>query len=170
MKKSTVVTMLLFAYMLGALYPILRIKTEFNVPYNLAFKYLTIPLVIASFIFVFKNPRLFIEQGEIKTWKLTLFSFMFGGLITLFSGPYIALINAVTPAQENVAIDGQVTDKFLTGKYHDSPVVVLDVKDSFSEPYKFEINRRIYDNIRIGEKYKTVMRRGGLGFVYKWKQ
>lgn len=170
MTTDTKLTLFFFAYMGGALYSILSITTEFNQPFILGFKYLSLPMFILSAFIVFKWPHAFIRRGgPLKTWKLALFSLLFGGLLTLFSGPYLSLANAVMPPQEKVIVQGRVTGKFKTGKYQRSRVVTLDTENDFGRPYKFYVSHNYFDRVRIGDIYKTTVNKGGLGFVYRWK-
>ena len=169
MKKEWKFPLLFIAYALGALYIIFSINTEVNLPYYLAFKYLTIPWLILSTIIVFIKPKLFMKPDEIKKWKQILLSLLLTGLMTLFSGPYVSMANALLPPQEKILIEGHIVSKCLTGKYHNIPEVVLDELNSRGEPYRFEIKRNDFENLRIGDQYSKVFTRGGLGFVYNWK-
>ena len=162
-------TLFFFAYGFGAMYSMFSIATEFNLPFTLAFKYLTIPLLITSFIFVFKMSNLFFKNREIRKWKQILLSFVLCGIMTLLSGPYISLANALLQPQEKIIIEGHITDKFLTGKHQESAVVVLDKNNSLGEPYKFYASKNLYKQIKIGDDYRKELTRGGLGFVYNWK-
>jgi len=154
----------------GAAYSMLSIRTEFNLPFDLAFKYLTVPFLAASVLFVLKRPELFFKSRDLEKWRQLLFAIMLGGFLTLISGPYVALANALLPPQRTIIVEGHIIEKFLAGKHGESSVIVLDTKNAYGKPYRFELSRKAYERTQIGDRYRNLLRQGGLGFVYKWRQ
>ena len=66
-------------------------------------------------------------------------------------------------------VQGKVTGKFKTGKDQRSRVVTLDAENDFGKLYKFFVSHHYFDRVSIGDTYKTELKKGGLGFAYRWK-
>ena len=169
MTNDAKTTIVFIAFALGSLVPLLAMETEFNAPFYLAFTYLTWPIVILTFVVIFKKPHWFFKKGELKAWKQVLAAVAMSALLTLFSASYLSLVNAFLPPQKRIVIEGTIVRKFKTGKNQSKRVVVLDTVNPTGKPYRFHVAMADYDRLSVGAPYKKTFTRGGLGIIYNWK-
>jgi hypothetical protein len=151
------------------------VRTEANTCYNLAFKIFLVPSLILFYWFSIKYPQIYYQDwargrsaeayvsqlGALK--RLFLFGFMpfcFAAVFTLFMGPCLSFINAVTGEQIPVCLKGTVSKVFMGGKYSNIPeVVILSEKGSF---HTFYLSGK-----QVGYPIELEVLQGGLGAYHR---
>ena len=160
--KNIIVT----AFLILGIIPIFLIETQHNVPFYFAFKFLLLPIIVLAFYIGIKYKNIFFSNDKLSIKNfLTIIAFTF--VITLMSGSFISLINAIIPPQEKVIVEGTVIDKSeLSGKRSKSKFITIKTTD---EKIKWEVDEQTYNSLQVGYTYSNVFTKGGLGIIYKWK-
>ena len=156
---------LFFVFMIGAIIPIFIFESEFNEPYNLAFKYLSLPILILTFLLSkLLLPKWRSEVGPFKANGFTLLSAL---LFILLSGGYVIAFNALIGKQTPIMIEGSVTNKSKTiGSKSTSYQISINDKNSGKE-IKVESTEKEYKNTEVGDTYSKKWVVGSLGLIYK---
>lgn len=153
------------AYMLLALAPIFMFQIEFNKPFLLGFKYLSLPTAIIVFsVYWFAIPN---WKRENSLFKGLLMSTITTLLVVLMSGAYLIGINAWIGPQEPYEISGNITHLEVSkGTKSTSYHVTID-NDGVSK--KLDVSFDLYSSLKVGEYYKDIWQKGSLGLIYKVK-
>ncbi len=158
-------TALFAIYCVLSLIPMLVLRTEYNVPFAFALKFLAGPIVALCLLLGLRYRDEFIRRAKHpKAFWLILV--LLPPLLALLSGGLVVGANALMPPQQTVVIQGMVRDKWVAGSRHKSLVVEVV---SNERPIRFEVNRAEYEAAKVGQPFRTSRKRGPLGFVYSWK-
>jgi len=152
-----------FAYLAACFYALLWVRTEHNVPFVLAFKYLTIPWLAICYCAAFR----WLPEWRAK-WKASAVALIGPGLIalllTLFSAGIVIYANMIIPPQEMIRVEGSVVEKYTAGSRYPARILKLDIGGQ--KRLNLEVSSTLWHAIRVGDQYVEEMRRGGLGFLY----
>jgi hypothetical protein len=157
-------TALFMTFMLAAVVPLLAYQTEFNAPFDLAFKTLTVPIVALCFyVYRFHMPQFRAESSTLKGVMLTA---LFAALIVLMSGSYVLLANAWGPGQREILLEGRITELYVhRGRHTTSYLVTLVVADGSST--QVEVQEDEFARLRVGGRYSQPWTVGALGILYR---
>ncbi len=155
-------TYFFFVYVFLSVYGMFWIKTEFNVPFHLAFKYLSLPIFACCYLVAF----LFMpnwRRGRSKT-ALLIAPGIVGGLLLVFSAGYVIYANMIFGEQKTVIIRGTISGKSTTGSRFTE--YVLGIRQQNGEILRLSIPKKEFERVGIGDEYSREMTRGGLGLLY----
>jgi len=155
-------TTLFLSCMAVCMAPVFLIASEFNAPFIIAFKYLSVPIVLVSFYVGLNCREAFLALGTPRRvfWLCLVISTL---TAILFSGGLVLGANAVLPPQTEVVLEGTVTSK-TTGKYD----YYLHLQGT-NGVTAIEVSRGEYEAARMGSTYRGTRRMGPFGFSYVWK-
>jgi len=155
-------TTLFLSCMAVCLAPVFLIASEFNAPFIIAFKYLSVPIVLVSFYVGLNCREAFLALGTPRRvfWLCLVISTL---MAILFSGGLVLGANALLPPQTEVVLEGTVTSK-TTGKYD----YHLHLQGT-NGVTAIEVSRGEYEAARMGSTYRGTRRIGPFGFSYVWK-
>jgi hypothetical protein len=151
------------AYLVACFSALLWVRTEHNVPFVLAFKYLTIPWLAICYCAAFRwMPE---WRGKLKTSALALIGpGLIALILTLFSAGIVIYANMIIPPQEMIRVEGTVVGKHTAGSRYRARILKLDIGGQ--KRLNLEVSSSLWHAIRVGDQYVEEMRRGGLGFLY----
>ncbi len=144
--------------------PALYFETESNRPYITTFKYVSVPVLIASFyIYMYKIPNIKKDSGKVKG---PLFTALYALMISILSGGLVVGVNGLGPSEE-YRLEGYVSElKYLNSKSGPRYMVKIEKKGS-TESINFDVSKQEYGMYRVGSFYSRIWRVGMLGFLYK---
>ena len=152
---------LFWALMLTGIAPLFFYDTEFNVPYILAFKYASIPVLIISYVIsIHYMPNWSLKTGPVMKLIMPL---LVSGLVVLFMGGHVIAVNALVGTQYERHITGEIIDMNTSGgrtTTHTATVVDINTQ----EQKTLEISTREFKTYRIGDTYQKLWYEGSLGF------
>jgi hypothetical protein len=154
---------LFWALIISGIAPVFFYRTEFNVPYVLAFKYAAIPVLIISYTLAFfYMPKWKQTTGPIMRQIMPL---LVSGLVVLFMGGHLMAINALIGPQHERTIVGEIVDMNTSGGR--STTYTATVIDSNTlQTKELELTTREFKTYRIGDIYERKWHEGSLGFLY----
>jgi len=154
-----------FGYMAISFWPILIIRSEFNAPFLIALKYLSVPILAGCLWFGLRYKDEFI--AICKTKPEYWFGLVFLPLLAvLFSGGLVLQANALIPPQKVFWLDGIVARKMVTGGNRSkSYVVYVNTQD---ERKKITVSRSAYEALQVGAYFNQKRRVGPFGFSYTY--
>jgi len=147
-----------------SLWPGLVIRSEFNAPFLIAFKYLSAPILAGCLWFGLRYKDVFVAACKKKSdyWVGLI---LFPLLAVLFSGGLVLQANALIPPQKVVWLDGVVTRKeYLGGRWKDY-VVSINTQDGAK---RIVVSWREYEALQVGAHYHQKRRVGPFGFSYTY--
>ena len=147
-------------------------QSESNEPFHFALKYMSGPIFLVALIIGIKSQwegtLIFTQRngkkvGRIGTWFLLV---IITGVGTVLSTGWVLTANAIIPPQENVLIEGTVSNKRISrGRSTSYHVIVSTV----SRTYDFNVTSTDYNAETVGRPYHHYWIRGGLGLLYRYK-
>ena len=147
-----------------ALVPLLKIRTEFNVPYYFAFKNLGTPIVATVFIgFFFFIPE---WRRENSFFKGFLMATAIAAVTVLLSGAYVIGYNAWVGEQKPLKITGIVKKLYISGGKRDAYMGIIE-ESITKEEIKIELNYPQYHELKVGQKFSDDWMVGSLGMKFK---
>lgn len=153
--------------MITGVVPIFFYDTEFNEPYYVAFKYVSLPVLASSY---------FIALSFMPDWKKKsgveiriLIPFLPAAFVILFLGGQLMAINALIGAQEEVMIGGKIVDMSIN-RGRSLVTYKVKVMDAHTTRIrKLEISIDEYKSYKVGDTYQQTWLKGSLGFIYRNK-
>jgi hypothetical protein len=153
---------ILLVYIGLTIIPLLLINTEHDAQFIFAFKYLFIPILIISYLFI----------GILEEWRsnASMYSLIFLPLITaliitVFSCGYISAINII--GYKYVAFNGKVIKKdILHGTDHTTyRLEIYELKSKIKK--QLDVSIEEYHNYNQGDLYTGKWKLGLLGIPFK---
>jgi hypothetical protein len=167
--KNDIVSGIIFGYAFLSFFLFVLIETELKCLLIITYKYGTVPVILfAIFASAKIFPRFFPELKDASYFRQGVFVISF--IMLIFAPPYVSLLNAVLPFQKETVIEGHIEKKWIaSGKYGQSRRIKLDVINSCNSPYVFIITSdEEFRKLKVGEKYRKTVMRGGLKLTYMW--
>jgi hypothetical protein len=156
-------TLLWLIFLFASFVPKFYVRTEYNAPFQWAFKFLSVPVVIACLWVGLRNKQEFQarSRGPASFWiGLILFPL----LIILGCSGVATALNMAIPPQTPIVLRGMVTNKFVTHGRNSTTYVVV-VSGSLGVR-KLEMSQGEYDATEIGAPFSQERIMGPLGFTY----
>jgi len=169
MKRSTnqLWGWLLVPYMMGALYALTWLTTEFNATFVFAAKYLTAPIVLSCYLLMIPYLRHNLPRGASHIHRILVFSLTPGltaALLVLFSGGYVLYLNMLMGSQEPITIKGKIENIYSTGSRFRS--TVMEITQSDGNTIKLNVSGQECTGLNQGDHITKTMTQGGLGLLY----
>ncbi|MGZ3742463.1 MAG: hypothetical protein ACXWRE_01280 [Pseudobdellovibrionaceae bacterium] len=167
-KKQAIISLALAGLIFLAL-PFLRIETEWNLPYTIAFKYLALPLLLLALIAPLTFPKVLDRQlgrtyllfGEkMKAAFRFGLSLSFAFVALMLSGQAIAGLNAYLKPGIPTLIKGQLEDIFESGNK------VIATINTTERQFKVPMDACIGRTVQKGDKVETALLEGAFGIYY----
>ena len=163
---AVVVAVLFFG---GSIYFAKTLPCEFNQAFFAACRHLWLPTAVAGVASgLYLKRALARDHGVRGPWAGPFLGFAVFALILLGSAGYVGMINAHTGDGTPLAIEGEVTGRFRTGKNKSTHVLVVR-SGELGRKIRIRVLGETYRNTRKGDIYRTAMIRGGLGILYQKK-
>ncbi|MBC3807810.1 hypothetical protein H8K52_10690 [Undibacterium seohonense] len=154
---------LLLVNALISLIPLFIYEGELDASFILALKYLSAPIFILSvYIYLFKMPSYRSETSRIMGIFVTL---AVAALLTVMSGSYLLIINAFGPSQSELAVQGNVTKKEISGR--NSTRYKVTLTDINGRQITLDVSFKEYDQLVVGQMYSQRLKVGSLGLLYR---
>ena len=149
---------LFYGYVILAAIFIAWIDTEFNAPYSMAFRYLTLPVTLIVYLITFLGMKSWVEENSrlmVIAWPAIV-----SLSILLLSGPYLAFANTLIGEQKPVHIEATIIDLHRHGDTYSAEML------NESDTLRLHITKKEYNELKAGDSYTREMHEGGLGFMY----
>jgi hypothetical protein len=164
-KKYGLYMLFFFSYAIIGLILISFYDFEYNEPFKLAAKWMSLPFAAICF---------YVLKFEYKEKKIPIGGIFYGVfcfcVLVGYSGGYLALINSNFGIQEKVVLSGKVTDKRFTeggGRYNTGPKYYVKLTLEDGSLFEFEVSNYEFNNYDIGQTYNDQWRSGLLGLLYR---
>ncbi|MEP2652382.1 MAG: hypothetical protein ABJH06_10355 [Paraglaciecola sp.] len=156
---------LFFVYMIVGIIPVLIYETEFNTPFHLAFKYLSIPILsVCLYVYFFKIPNWKRNTGKIKGLCWTL---MIAAMLILLSGGYILGVNSLIGTQTPTEVNGEIVKLEKNTSSKGGTSYIVSIKDNSNKLTKLLVSKDDFIGLKKGQLYQDTWFTGSLGLLYK---
>lgn len=141
--------------------------TEMSAPEYFVLKYFGLPIAICLFwIYVVKLKQPLSSLFNMGAFFFAIAAYLFSYLIV--SG-YVLLINDVLAGNDQVIVQGKITDKYKnknpSSNHYSYYLTVFD--ENTNKEIKFVISSTEYDTLSKGSQYSRQWKKGFFGLLYK---
>ena len=151
--------------MIVGMIPVLTYETEFNTSFHLAFKYLSLPIIlICLYVYFTKMPSWKRDVGKIKGLFWTL---MVAASLILLSGGYVLGANALIGTQNTVEVKGEIAKLEKTISSKGGTSYIVSIKDNSNNLTKLRVSKEDFIGLKEGQLYQDYWFIGSLGLLYK---
>ncbi len=172
-KKLTTAQKLTIVPLLVMLYLLIWIDNRWEQVLHVAGDYLIFASVAGTLpiLFVFyRSIRRDVQRKKADyNPVLTFMVFLAGTPMMIFSCGYILviLLNLVMPPQTQIIYEGRVCARDEVKGRSTTHYLILEKTDDYGLELRIEVSRRIYEHYDVGDNFRQVMQRGGLGIDYR---
>lgn len=158
--------LLLLVLLAITIWPFFFVRSEFNAPFLIAFKYLSAPIIASCLLigWLIRKKLMAACKGHPWLW-IGFIGFPF--LMILWSAGPVLQANVLLPPQKEIQLEGIVVHKTTTRGLRTSGYIV-DVRTQTGIK-RIEVSRQAYSAIQEGSHFRQQRWFGPLGFSYVWR-
>jgi len=154
------------AYQLLAISGTLLIDTEVGDQYRLIFRYLTIPVVAACYGVAWMRGRT--RRDSPPRARRWLVPGLVALVLLLTAGGLVNFVNALLGDSAPVWVGGTVRSTIWSSGRTGKRYYVVFTDAATGQERKLQISPTEYRTVAVGDRYQRRMRRGGLGYPWRW--
>ncbi len=146
-------------YMVVPFLTTMWIQDEVNKPFIISFKYLSLPVIVLTYIYFNK----FTEDWDSKDWLVQKTKpFVVALPIIYLSFGWVNIFNAFIPPQQKFIVSGHVVKKVNSRTTR--TVTIINKK---GDRIRVRVTRDEFRNTSVGEDFVKEMKKGSLGLLFK---